>query len=91
MKQQDNVRTQVIRESSSPSANKQSAPVVNSTRQTVQHSEADKDHKKECKIHPSDKTATGKEVRNEVKAFSGIRWDFHGDYQFASVPVYRDR
>ena len=36
MKQQDNVRTQVIRESSSPSANKQSAPVVNSTRQTVQ-------------------------------------------------------
>lgn len=36
MKQQDNVRTQVIRESSSPAVNKQSAPVVNSTRQTVQ-------------------------------------------------------
>ncbi len=36
MKQQDNVRTQVIRESSSPAVNKQSAPVVSSTRQTVQ-------------------------------------------------------
>lgn len=53
MKQQDNVRTQVIRESSSPAVNKQSAPGVNSTRQTVQRQKQTKTtQKKEChKIH----------------------------------------
>ena len=44
MKQQDNVRTQVIRESSSPSANKQSAPVVKFYPSDRATPEADKDH-----------------------------------------------
>ena len=36
-------------------------------------------------------TPAGKDGRNEVKIFDGIRWDIYGDYQPAFVPFHHNR
>ena len=86
-RQQENVRTQVVRESTS-TANKQSAPT---TRQTVQRQKQTKTvQKKTTNQSIVNKTSSRKVARNEAETLRCVWWDFHGDYLSAFVSVYRD-
>lgn len=90
---QQEVRTQVARESSSPAATpKHSGTVTDMPRQTVKHQKQTKTVQKKT-TNPSTmkKTTSRKAVRNEAKTLRCVRWDFYGDYLSAFVPVYRDR
>lgn len=90
---QQEVRTQVAKESSSPAATpKHSGTVTDMPRQTVKHQKQTKTVQKKA-TNPSTmkKRPAGKAVRNEAKTLRCVRWDFHSDYLSASVPVYRDR
>ena len=79
-KSQENVRTQVIRESRS--ADKHSGAATDGSRQTVQ---------RKSQTKTVQKKTTNQSSMKKVKAFCCVWWDFHGDYLSAPVFVYRDR